>query len=96
MLQYEPSHRPTMTEVMAHPWIQKRAMSRNEIKQSFKERRDVINEAKIQRKQSQEAERDKRYGERRSAIANRSLAAQLQGQQDAMQLDTSDEALSKP
>lgn len=46
MLQYDPTHRPTMTEVMAHPWIQMPNLSRSQVKQTFKQRREMINDSK--------------------------------------------------
>ena len=35
MLQFDPAHRPSMTEVMAHPWVQKPNLSRIQIKKAF-------------------------------------------------------------
>jgi hypothetical protein len=42
MLQYDPAHRPTMTEVAAHPWINMPILSPQKIRSNFKFRKEEI------------------------------------------------------
>ena len=45
MLQVEPSHRPSMAEIMAHAWMQQPTPTADEIKNSFIEREQSVKAA---------------------------------------------------
>jgi len=38
MLQLDPSHRPSITEVMAHPWMQGETPTKEEVQAEFAQR----------------------------------------------------------
>lgn len=38
MLQLDPAHRPTMSEIFAHPWMQGETPSKEEVIAEFKQR----------------------------------------------------------
>lgn len=45
MLQVEPSHRPSMSEVLAHPWMQKETPTIQDIQTRFEQRHFKVREA---------------------------------------------------
>ena len=57
MLQVEPSHRPSMSEVLAHPWMQKETPTIQDIQSRFEQRHDKVREAMNEERQSKIAEK---------------------------------------
>ena len=95
MLQVEPSHRPSMAEIMAHAWMQKPTPTAEEIKNSFIEREQSVKAALEAERQQKIQQREQMMSQRRQDIrAMRSGAAGLGA--DSMSTDLSDEALDKP
>lgn len=45
MLQLEPSHRPSLQEIMAHSWMNMQDVSQQQIEQSFTKRQAMVQEA---------------------------------------------------
>lgn len=66
MLQVEPSHRPSMAEIMAHDWMQGETPTIEEIKASFFEREKEVRAAMEAEKQQKDMEKQQRMGERRT------------------------------
>lgn len=45
MLQYNPSHRPSLSEIFMHPWMQLSIPSKEEVLKEFKKRHDQVKKA---------------------------------------------------
>ena len=58
MLQVEPSHRPSMAEIMAHAWMKLPTPTAEEIKSSFLERQQSVNAALEAQKQEKQQQRE--------------------------------------
>lgn len=43
MLQLDPAHRPSVTEVLAHPWMQGDKMTKEQVQQEFAQRQQAVN-----------------------------------------------------
>lgn len=88
MLQVEPSHRPSMAEIMAHAWMQLPTPTAAEIKASFAAREQSVRAALEAQKQEKQQQREQLMGKRREDIKLRAtgLAAE----------ELSDEAIDKP
>ena len=57
MTAFNPSERPTITEIAQHPWVNNSVCSQNEIKQEFTARLQKLDEVLEQRRQEQEAQK---------------------------------------
>jgi len=95
MLQVEPSHRPSMAEIMSHSWMQQPMPSIEEIKASFYQREKLVRDAMDAEKAEKDKMKQQLVGERRTAMAMRSGKMQTGALTDEI-LDVSEEALNKP
>jgi len=91
MLQLDPTHRPSIPEVMAHKWMQGEMPTYEQIQQEFLERDNKVKEVIEKEKQEKEAVKVKKMETRRKA-AHRGAA----GISAENQFDISDDALMKP
>merc|ERR1712080_41546 len=57
MLQLDPSHRPSMTEVMAHPWMQGPTVSKQDVVGEFQSRQSSVNQSIESDRQEKENEK---------------------------------------
>lgn len=79
MLQLEPSHRPSLQEIMAHQWMQGNMPTKAEVQSTFLKRQQLVNEALEQEAAEKKKEKEQRMNYRASAYANRSLTEQAAG-----------------
>jgi serine/threonine protein kinase len=93
MLQLDPAHRPSIPEVLAHPWMQGPVPSYEEVLAEFTERESRVKDA-------MEAERKVKDEEKARQMTNRRTEAHRgvsKVQNDAQQqFDNSDESIFKP
>jgi len=68
MLQVEPSHRPSMAEIMAHSWMQLPTPTIEEIRKSFMERELLVRGAMEAEKQQKQLEKQQLMSQRRTQI----------------------------
>ena len=67
MLQLDPAHRPSIPEVLAHPWMQGEVPSYEEVLAEFTEREQRVKEAMEIDRKTKEDEKTKRMDHRRQA-----------------------------
>jgi serine/threonine protein kinase len=67
MLQLDPAHRPSIPEVLAHPWMQGEVPSYDEVLAEFSERELRVKEAMEIERKAKEEEKAKKMDHRRQA-----------------------------
>jgi len=91
MLQLDPTHRPSIADIMAHPWMKGEVSTKDQIVQEFDTRDQQV-------KAFMEAERKKKEQEKMNRVETwrRTMRGKpAQGGEEA-KFDTGDEALFKP
>lgn len=95
MLQLEPSHRPSLQEILAHSWMQPGDIPKSEIQQRFAKRQLDVNEALEAEAMQKKQEKEMRMNMRKTALVNRNMAEQITGQAAQAEFNINDK-LNKP
>lgn len=74
MWQLEPTHRPSLQEVMAHPWMQGNMLQQSVIQNSFSQRQTEVKEALDQEAEEKRQEKAKRMDFRKADMQKRDMA----------------------
>ena len=90
MLQLDPSHRPSMSEIMAHKWMQGEMPSQQEVLAEFEQRNAAVKKNIQDEKNAKEQEKKKRLDTRKKQAAVRSV------QVGSEEMKMSEDALQKP
>lgn len=67
MFQVEPEHRPSMSEIMSHPWILKPLLSKAQIIKSFTVRDKIVKQAYTKEKEKKAMMKERLISERRQS-----------------------------
>merc|ERR1711935_829060 len=94
MLQLDPAHRPSIPEVLAHPWMKGPIPTYEEVHAEFTERESKVREAMEAEKLAKEEEKTRQMDHRRQV--NMRSGGQKSGIDVSKQFDNSDDSLFKP
>ena len=91
MLQLESSHRPSIAEILAHPWMQGAVPTAQEVNAEFSKRYQAVKSSMEADKQQKEADKQQRVAQRRTQVMR---SAGIDAEEAKFEADA--ESLMKP
>lgn len=91
MLQLESSHRPSIAEILAHPWMQGTVPTAQEVNAEFSKRHQAVKSSMEADKQQKEADKQQRVAQRRTQVMR---SAGIDAEEAKFEADA--ESLMKP
>lgn len=91
MLQLESSHRPSMSEILAHPWMQGPVPTQEQVQAEFDKRHQAVKASMDADKQQKEQEKQQRVAQRRTQVMR---GAGIESEEAKFEADA--ESLMKP